>query len=233
MRTLRVVWNHALDRVEELPANPVRVLRRKGWFRPAPRTRSVLLEDLERFYAANDALPNRTASDYNKLILFTGLRRREAAALRWDEVDFAARVIRLPQERVKGKRKLDLPMSSVVRDLLIARRAIGNDNGWVFGANSASGHIEEPKFALQQIAAATGIRVSPHDLRRTFITIAEAADVSPLALKRARQSRTRQRRHERLRANDGRTPPRARAEGVRSNDRVVRHRAPGRHRSDR
>jgi len=183
MRTLRVVWNHALDRVEELPANPVRVLRRKGWFRPAPRTRSVLLEDLERFYAANDALSNRTASDYNKLILFTGLRRREAAALRWDEVDFAARVIRLPQVRVKGRRKLDLPMSSVVRDLLIARRAVGNDNGWVFGANSASGHIEEPKFALQQIATATGIRISPHDLRRTFITVAEAADISPLALK--------------------------------------------------
>jgi integrase len=183
MRTLRVVWNHALDRDEELPANPVRVLRRKGWFRVAPRTRSVLLEDLQRFYAANDELSNRTAADFNKLILFTGFRRREAAALRWDEVDFAARVIRLPQVRAKGKRKLDLPMSTIVRDLLIARRAIGNDGGWVFGADSASGHFEEPKFALQRIAKATGIQVSSHDLRRTFITVAEASDISLLSLK--------------------------------------------------
>jgi len=103
--------------------------------------------------------------------------------LRWDEVDFATKVIRLPRVRAKGKRKLDLPMSSVVRDLLIARRALGNDGGWVFGANSKSGHIEEPKFAFQQIAEMTGIKVSPHDLRRTFITVAESSDISPLALK--------------------------------------------------
>jgi len=183
MRALRVVWNHALDRDDTLPANPVRVLKRKGWFKPPPRTRSVLVEDLPRFHNANAELPNRTAADYNKLILFTGLRRREAAALRWDEVDFATKVIRLPRVRAKGKRKLDLPMSSVVRDLLIARRALGNDGGWVFGANSKSGHIEEPKFAFQQIAEMTGIKVSPHDLRRTFITVAESSDISPLALK--------------------------------------------------
>ena len=183
MRALRVVWNHALDRDDALPANPVRVLKRKGWFKPPPRARSVLLDDLPMFYSANHALPNRTVADYNKLILFTGLRRREAAALRWEEVDFATRVIRLPRVRAKGKRKLDLPMSSFVRDLLVARRAIGNDNGWVFGADSKSGHIEEPKFAFAQIAEQTGIRVSPHDLRRTFVTVAESCDISPLALK--------------------------------------------------
>jgi integrase len=33
------------------------------------------------------------------------------------------------------------------------------------------------------VAAATGIRVSAHDLRRTYLTIAESADISPLALK--------------------------------------------------
>ena len=33
------------------------------------------------------------------------------------------------------------------------------------------------------MAAACGIEISAHDLRRTFITIAESADISPLALK--------------------------------------------------
>jgi integrase len=183
MRALRVIWNHALDRDETLPANPVRVLKKHGWFRPPPRTRSVHLEDLARFYGAVEQLPNTTAADYIKLVLFTGLRRREAAALAWDEVDFTARVIRLPMVRAKGKRKLDLPMSSFVRDLLVARRAIGNDDGLVFGADSRSGHIEEPRFAFQEIADATGIKVSPHDLRRTFVTVAESCNISPLALK--------------------------------------------------
>jgi integrase len=183
MRALRVVWNFALDRDETLPANPVRVLKKRGWFRPPPRTRMVRMDELARFYAAVEELPNRTARDYILLLLFTGLRRREAAALSWDEVDLATKVIRLPRVRAKGKRKLDLPMSSFVRDLLVARRNIGNDGPFVFNASSRSGHIEEPRFAFDQIAQATAIRVSPHDLRRTHLTVAEAADISALALK--------------------------------------------------
>ena len=46
-----------------------------------------------------------------------------------------------------------------------------------------SGHLSEPKFPLNQIALSTGIRVSAHDLRRTFITVAESCDISPIALK--------------------------------------------------
>jgi integrase len=55
--------------------------------------------------------------------------------------------------------------------MLVARRAIGDTN-YVFPAESASGYIAEPKFYFNQVYAATGIRVSPHDLRRTFATIA-------------------------------------------------------------
>jgi integrase len=53
----------------------------------------------------------------------------------------------------------------------------------VFPANSKSKHIEEPKFPLKAVADATGIQVSVHDLRRTYITVAESTDMSVLALK--------------------------------------------------
>lgn len=184
MRALRAIWNDALDRDITLPANPVRVLKKNRWVKLAPRTRMVPPDRLPSFYAALDALPNRTAGDFLKLVLFTGLRRREAAALHWEEVGFATRVIRLPAARIKGGRKLDLPMSAFARDLLIARRALGKEpGGWVFGADSASGHLEEPKFALRLVRETTDIEASTHDLRRTFITIAESADISPYALK--------------------------------------------------
>jgi len=183
MRVLRAIWNFALDRDETLPANPVRRLKR-AWFAVPPRTRVVRMDELAKFYGAVDALQNRTAADYLKLLLFTGLRRREAASLRWSsDIDFTARVIHLPASRTKANRKLDLPMSSYVRELLVARRAIGDDGGFVFGADSRSGHIEEPKFALSIVAEATGIAVSPHDLRRSYVTVCESVDVSPLALK--------------------------------------------------
>jgi len=182
MRTLRALWNFALDRNSTLPANPVRRLK-KGWFPVPPRSRTVRADDLAAFYRAIGELPSRTHRDYLSLLLFTGLRRREAAALRWEEIDFSERVIRLSAMRTKPGRKLDLPIPDFLRDLLIARRALGDDGPFVFGADSKSGHIEEPKFPMQQIAKATGIAASPHDLRRTFITVAEGADISPLALK--------------------------------------------------
>lgn len=182
MRALRAVYNFAAEREPDLPANPTARLRRQ-WFPVARRERMVRSEELPAFYRAVDALPSRTARDFLLLLLFTGLRRGEAAGLRWDEVDLTQRVIRLPAARTKAGRKLDLPMSSFVRDILIARRALGDDGPFVFGANSRSGHIEEPRFPLAQIAEATGVTVSCHDLRRVYITVAESADISPLALK--------------------------------------------------
>jgi integrase len=183
MRALRLVYNFAADRAP--PSNPMPpcpVKLKKLWLPVAARTRAVSAADLPRFYEGVCKLPSAVARDYLLLILFTGFRRNEAAALTWEEVDFTARVIRLPAARAKAGRKLDLPMTDIVHDLLVARRAIG-DAKWVFPANSKSGHLEEPKFPLQLIADATGVRVSVHDLRRTFITVAESTDMSVLALK--------------------------------------------------
>jgi len=73
-------------------------------------------------------------------------------------------------------------MTDVVHGILVARRALG-DAKFVFPANSRSGHVEEPKFALRLVAQQCGTRVSVHDLRRTYITVAESTDISPLALK--------------------------------------------------
>jgi integrase len=181
MRALRVLWNFVAERVPDLPPNPVRRLRRQ-WFPVHRRERLVRADELPAFFNAVQALPNPVARDYLLLLLFTGLRRREAASLRWDDIDFADRVIRLPAVRTKAGRRLDLPMVDVVRDMLIARRALGKE-AYVFAANSGAGHIVEPKFPLNLVAKATGIRVSAHDLRRTYITAAESADISPIALK--------------------------------------------------
>jgi integrase len=181
MRVLRLLYNFAADRAPELLPNPVRL--RKQWYNVAPRERLAPADQLPAFWKAVDALENRTHRDWVAMALFTGLRRQELSALRWTEVDFANRVIRLPAGRTKAGRKLDLPMCSFVRSLLIARRALGNDGGWVFGADSRSGHVEEPREGFEKVASATGIRLSPHDMRRTYVTVAESSDISPLALK--------------------------------------------------
>ena len=182
MRALRLLWNFAHERNPALGDNPVRL--KKQWFKVPRREGLVRNDDLPKFYKAVSALPNPVQRDYLKMLLFTGLRRREAAGLLWADVDLKGQVIRVPATATKAGRKLDLPMSDTVHDLLVTRRATGGaPNDPVFPANSKSGHIEEPKFALQQIEQACGVRISTHDLRRTFLTVAESCDISPLALK--------------------------------------------------
>jgi hypothetical protein len=73
-------------------------------------------------------------------------------------------------------------MSDLVHDLLL-NVTTRSENGFVFVANSRSGHIAEPKHPLGIVAEETGIAVSIHDLRRDFITAAENTDMSAFALK--------------------------------------------------
>jgi integrase len=177
MRTLRAVYNSA-NRDGRLP-NLVRL--QDYWIKLKPRTGHVKSDDLPRFYAAVAAQPNPVARDYVLMLLFTGLRRRTAAAIRWDDVDFSAGVIRLPAERMKSGESFDLPMTDLVRDLLIARGAHGREQ-FVFPSDAKSKHIEEPKSVFALVAQACGIKVTSHDLRRTYATIAER-QVSGIALK--------------------------------------------------
>ena len=103
--------------------------------------------------------------------------------MRWKEnIDFNNRAIRLSAESVKGKRALDLPMTDVVHSLLVARRQLG-DGTFVFPSYGETGHIGDPRTYIAIVEEATGIEFSSHDLRRTFITTAEACDISVYALK--------------------------------------------------
>jgi integrase len=181
MRTLGTLWSFAADRIPNLPANPVRRLRRQ-WFPVHRRDRIIHPDELAVFHRAVLALPNAVQRDYLRLLLFTGLRRNEAASLTWSDVDLAQRVIRIRAARTKSGRKLDLPMTDYVHAMLSARRRLG-DTGFVFPANSGAGHISEPKFPLAVVERATGIRASAHDLRRSYVTVAESCDISPLALR--------------------------------------------------
>ena len=180
MRALRAVFNWAIDRYPDVTANPVRL--RRQWFKVLRRERHVSADQLPKFYNAILKLDNPVQRDYLLLLLFTGLRREEAAGLTWQDVDFTARVIRFPALRTKAKRKLDLPMSDVVYKMLKDRRAIG-DARYVFPAHGKTGHIASPKHPFELMAEATDIRVSPHDLRRTFAKAATAAGIHTLYIK--------------------------------------------------
>jgi integrase len=181
MKVFRLLYAHASERCEDLPPSPIRRLKR-SWFKVHPRQRVIKFEDLPAFHAALGNLANPILADYIRLLMYMGLRRREAAAMRWSWIDFGARTITIPAERTKAGRALILPMSDLVYNLLVARRAIGTSGEFVFFANTASGHVEEMKYAFDAIERATGIKSSCHDLRRLFCTIADSCEISTIAI---------------------------------------------------
>jgi integrase len=67
-------------------------------------TRALLRDgDLPAFYRATMALENPVARDYILLILFAGLRRREASSLRWKEdIDLQGRIIHISATNTKS-----------------------------------------------------------------------------------------------------------------------------------
>ena len=130
------------------------------------------------------ALPNKIHKNLLLLGLFTGMREQECSALAWSEVDFRHKMIRLPPDRMKNREAFELPMSSFVHDLLVAWREVGDAGPYVFPGREKGRHTQSFGFALDGIKATTGIQLSPHDLRRTFLSVADNSGISGVAKKR-------------------------------------------------
>jgi integrase len=186
-RTLRSVLNFAAGKHEDskgrsiLPENPVaRLSQTRQWYRVEKRTGHLKPHELKAWFAAVLEIENPVIRDYLQFVLLTGCRREEAARLQWADVSMEDRsfFIRDP----KNRNPIQLPLSDYLLTLLMGRKS-GNNTAFVFPADSASGHIEEPKKQVYKVTEKTGIKFSIHDLRRTFVTIAEGLDISVYALK--------------------------------------------------
>jgi integrase len=102
-----------------------------------------------------------------RLIAMTGLRREEACALRWSEIDFAGSCLRL--ETTKTGRSTR-PIGKAVRDLLQSLPRLSDE--WVFPNRSNSSHADL-KASVAALFDDVGLRdARSHDLRRTFGSVA-------------------------------------------------------------
>src|SRR5262249_60205798 len=109
--------------------------------------------------------------------------RPRAATVTGARVHSPTRVAGISPKRTKPGRPLALPMTTLIHDLFVARRAVGDASKYLFPGVGKAGHVVAPRATFAEIAAKTGIAVGCHDLRRTFITVAESCDISPIALK--------------------------------------------------
>jgi integrase len=183
-RYLRLLFNFALaKKYIDVPENPVKILSSTGQWRKEARRQTILQPaELPQWYDAVMGLEQLITRTSMLLMLFTGLRKVEALSLQWEDVDFANETFTVSAEVAKNKRALTLPMSNFIRGLFEKART-WRVNEFVFPGDGETGHLTETRRQIEAVERKTGLKISNHDLRRTFITVAEG-EVSYSVLKR-------------------------------------------------
>jgi integrase len=188
MRLLRALFYFAMDKYKDeqqkplIIENPVRHLSKvKAWFPQKIRKNHIKLHQLQPWYQATLNSGNDIIRDYLITILFTGLRKNEAAQLRKVDVDLKDKTLTIPDPKNHEAHTLPLPDHLC---LLLEKRMKGSPNEFVFPGTGKTGHLVEPKKQIYKICSEADLTFSIHDLRRTFITIAERLDIPAYALKR-------------------------------------------------
>lgn len=195
MRNFRAVMNYAIMKYEDSNGdsifrhNPVvRITQLRAWHRPVRKNTLIKHYDLAPWYQAvmnltNDSIaPNReVVKDFLLLVLFTGLRRNEAAKLTWNRVDLKDKTMVIKD--TKNHTDHTLPLTDFLYDMLSKRKAEAKTQ-YVFPNETNTGCMTDPKKQISNVIKESGVNFSTHDLRRTFITIAESLDISAYSLKR-------------------------------------------------
>ncbi len=101
--------------------------------------------------------------------------------MKWSDIDLHDRSFTLTD--TKNREPLTLPLTGFISNLLESRKAATNSE-YVFAGDGKAGYLIEPRRQVQKVIESSGVSFTLHDLRRTFITIAESIDISAYALKR-------------------------------------------------
>jgi integrase len=155
---------------------------RPGFFSGVKGKAKRALTDIELGNLLNvcDSLEFRVISPYLwslvVVLAYTGLRPSEVKRLRWDEVDFDRRGIRVSESKTKAGIRF-IPMHPLVFDAL-RRQRLEVKGDWVFPSPKNAGeHIKDFGKAFEKAAKKSGLRgVSPYYLRHTFMTWLDNAE---------------------------------------------------------
>lgn len=112
------------------------------------------------------------------------MRRNEAATLRWEDVDLESKVVTVRSEIAKNHQEHRLPLSDFLKELLRRRYANRGESEYVFPGTGCRSHMVDSDHAIQTMAKQIDCSFMPHDLRRTFLTVAERLALPYIVLKK-------------------------------------------------
>jgi integrase len=182
IRVLSSIFNYgrAIEPCLEDWSNPVRVLAETRVKRQLKaRTSFIPVDQLGKWLQALDeyrigARPSERPSRREdvwlllNLLLMTGLRSNEARSLRWTDVDLDSGTVTIRSGVAKNHCEVVLPLNTWLVNKLTNRSS--ENDGYVFKAPSERGYVGNLRRPLAELHQRSGLRITLHDLRRTFAT---------------------------------------------------------------
>jgi integrase len=160
---LRVIFNKAIAYEVFAGPNPAEGI---SMFKERSRNRRLTSAEIPKLLKALEEEQDTDLRDFIRLLLLTGARRSNVQAMAWRDVDFEARLWKIPQTK-NGEPQL-IPLGPIELELLKQRRMdVGGP--WVFPAKSKTGHMVNPhKRWVNFLKRAKIEDFHLHDLRRTL-----------------------------------------------------------------
>lgn len=177
--------NYEIDGKPIILVNPIKRLSNNRRWYPEYR-RQTLIPDhkLPAWRNAVMSLRHTTVRDYLLLLLFTGLRRNEGATLRWADIDFDSKVLTVRSAIAKNGKEHRLPLSDFLFELLQRRYQERGNAEYVFPGRGNKPHLVDSDHVIHGVAVKAECPFTLHDLRRTFLTVAERLALSYVVLKK-------------------------------------------------
>jgi integrase len=141
-------------------------------YKPTTRTSFLQSSELQRFFEAlNHQETPGYLKDYLSISLYTGARRANVLAMRWNHIDLNLKLWMIPGGEMKNTEPMIIPLLDQAVEIL-KRRKQEASSVFVFPSPrmSKTGHFVEPKKAWKSLLKRAGLQDSYrlHDLRRTM-----------------------------------------------------------------
>ncbi len=156
---------HRLNRVFVPCPDPTPGIKRFAEFE---RERFLDEDELPRFLAAVATLKRERSRDVMLMLLWTGARKSNVFAMKWEDISIEAGVWRVPSMETKKRRLIDVQLPEPALEIL-RRRQKDSRSMWVFPGCGETGHVNHAKEAMKQVAERAKLKdIRLHDLRRTL-----------------------------------------------------------------
>jgi integrase len=160
LERLRAMYNKAIEWGWN-GQNPTNGMKKN---RETKRDRFLTMHEVPKFTDAVNA-EHPLARNYIWMLLYTGARKSNVLAMRWDEIDFDSAQWRIPD--TKNGEPAVIPLIPRAMDILTQIPRISD---WVFPSPlNSQNHYADPKSAWRRVlqrANITNLRI--HDIRRTM-----------------------------------------------------------------